>query len=82
VGMTEKQVFFFEVKASDGSTHAAQVKAVNLIAAKDCIEKYPNVISAQHIDESEIPTDVRAKLTDSIDCPPMPEFPYVGIKPT
>jgi hypothetical protein len=39
-GMTEMQVFFFEVKASDGSTHAAQVKAVDLITAKDCIEKY------------------------------------------
>jgi hypothetical protein len=80
--MTEKQVFFFEVKYSDGSTHAVQVKAEDLITAKDCIEERPSVISAKHVEESEIPDDVRVKLTDPYDCPDRTEFPYVGFKPT
>jgi hypothetical protein len=45
--MIEMRVFFFEVKASDGSTHAAHVKAPDLVRAKDCIERYPNVVSAK-----------------------------------
>ena len=80
--MAEKQTFFFEVKYSDGSTHAVKVKAADLITAKDCIEEHPTVISAKHVEESEIPDDVRAKITDSVDCPPRWDFPYVGYKPT
>jgi hypothetical protein len=80
--MADRQVFFFEVKYSDGSTHAVQVRATDLIAAKDCIEKDPRVLSIKPVEESEIDVDVRAKLTDPFDCPPIPEFPYVGFKPT
>jgi hypothetical protein len=32
--MTELQLFFFEVKASDGSTHAAHVKAPDLVTQR------------------------------------------------
>jgi hypothetical protein len=67
--MSEKQVFFFVCKIDDASTRSIHVNAADLITAKNCVEAIPHVLSAEHVDESEIRPDVRAGLpAEPFDC--------------
>jgi hypothetical protein len=44
-----------QVKFSDGSAHAVQVKADDLITAKGCVEELQGFMSAEHVEEARFP---------------------------
>ena len=57
--MSESNVFYFSVKASNSGDYAVCVKAPNLTTAKDCLEKKQGVLAIEQIQESDIPPSMR-----------------------
>ena len=60
--MSELQIFYFRVIATNHASFATHIKAPDLKTAEQFLAEYPEAVSWTHVDESEIPADVKAKL--------------------
>jgi hypothetical protein len=80
-GTSELKVFHFTVKASNSGGYAVCVKAQNLTAAKDCLEKKQGILAIEQVQESDVPRLMRERMNDPLECEEEPGI-IVGYKPS
>ena len=55
--MSESELFYFEVQKNDDHLGVMSVRAKDLQTAKDCLAKYPRVITYQQMRKEEVPEE-------------------------
>jgi hypothetical protein len=78
--LSDSEVFYFDVRAEGSLKGVKPIRASNLQTAKDCLEKFPGLISYKLINKADIPDEMLAQLSGPFDCPEKAQF-KVGYKP-